>query len=155
MTASTFIWPTLPHRPSRFMRLLPGPPMHVHVPSTARWLAIHLVMIAVMLSSHTSSVLAQPQHGEQQVEDPFQPRAPASTVPPASPSGSSLPHWAEPRTGSSFSPGSRSDSDVPITKNGLGPPDNPNRVPLGGIEWLVLAGAGYGVFRLRKAEENR
>jgi hypothetical protein len=34
------------------------------------------------------------------------------------------------------------------------PPGDPNRdrVPLGGLEWLILAGAGYGLFKLRDDE---
>ena len=30
------------------------------------------------------------------------------------------------------------------------PEDDPNKVPLGGLEWLLIAGAGYGAHRLRK-----
>jgi hypothetical protein len=31
--------------------------------------------------------------------------------------------------------------------------DDPTReVPLGGLEWLLLAGAGYGLFKLRDDE---
>jgi hypothetical protein len=30
------------------------------------------------------------------------------------------------------------------------PPDNGSRVPLGGLEWLLAAGLGYGAYRLRE-----
>jgi hypothetical protein len=36
------------------------------------------------------------------------------------------------------------------------PPDDPSRIPLGGLEWLLVAGAGYAAHRLRdeKGEED-
>jgi len=75
---------------------------------------------------------------------------------PDAPAGSALPSWAEPQrlSPSPSSPSGDPGLGSPVTANGLGPPDNPNRVPLGGMEWLILAGAGYGAFRLRKAENN-
>jgi len=67
-----------------------------------------------------------------------------------------IPDWAAPSDpGSTPSWGSAGERESGVqTKDGPPLPNDPNKVPLGGIEWLLLAGAGYGVFRLRKAEEN-
>jgi len=65
-----------------------------------------------------------------------------------------LPEWAEPRVRSSHSrPSGPPDANEPpsIQTKELGDtPPNPNRVPLGGLEWLVVVGAGYGILRLRR-----
>lgn len=108
-----------------------------------RWVA--LLMIGVlMMTVGSSPVLAQSSDGG---------HAPAMK-PPGSVSGSSsLPAWAEPRPSSSPASDRPFNPDAPITTMN-GPPDNPNRVPLGGIEWLILAGAGYGIFRLRRTDGN-
>ena len=40
---------------------------------------------------------------------------------------------------------------LPCPDGNCGGGDDPTRepVPLGGLEWLLLAGAGYGLFKLR------
>ena len=66
-----------------------------------------------------------------------------------------LPSWAEPN-GQQLSPraGSRPEIQSPGGRtNDIGTEPNPDRVPLGGLEWLVAAGIGYGVLRLRKGGE--
>jgi hypothetical protein len=63
-------------------------------------------------------------------------------------SGTQLPDWAEPRSPSDDD--SRQGEAPARTRNQfLGPADDPNRVPLGGLEWLLAAGLGYGAYRLR------
>ena len=73
--------------------------------------------------------------------------------------GTSLPEWAEPGARSNrdqSSHGGRSDLDgrqgagAQFQTKDLGPPGNPSKVPLSGLEWLLLAGAGYGFFKLRE-----
>lgn len=65
-----------------------------------------------------------------------------------------LPEWAEPRERENRSAdlGQRRKRKVQInncSQPGCPPAGNRN-VPLGGLEWLILAGAGYGFFKLRK-----
>jgi hypothetical protein len=42
------------------------------------------------------------------------------------------------------------------TRNGpvIGKPPANRNVPLGGLEWLLLAGGGYAVWKLRRDEEG-
>ena len=66
-----------------------------------------------------------------------------------------LPSWAEPNE-QRLTP--RGSSGPEISSPGMqmnqpNNPPNPDRVPLGGLEWLVAAGIGYGVLRLRKGGE--
>lgn len=142
MTSLLSLWPILFLRTSRFMRLLLGisGPYRV-VFARRRWVA--LLMIGVfMMTVESSPVLGQSSYDD----------GPAPAMkPPGSASGSSLPAWAEPRPRSSPASDGPVYPDAPITTMN-GPPDNPNRVPLGGIEWLILAGAGYGIFRLKKSD---
>jgi len=144
--------PTLfPHtpRPVRFISNL----IHIdRAGSTARRPVTALVAALILLTTHVSPVTAQSERG---YETP--PSVPQTVQRgPDAPAGASLPPWAEPQrpSPSPSSPGDDPGLGSPVTANGLGPPDNPNRVPLGGMEWLILAGAGYGAFRLRKAENN-
>jgi len=141
----------LPHTP-RPVRLISN---LIHIDragSTARRPVTTLVAALILLTTHVSPVTAQSERGYE----------PPSSVPetvqrgPDAPAGASLPSWAEPQrpAPSPSSPGGDPGLGSPVTADGLGPPDNPNRVPLGGMEWLILAGAGYGAFRLRKAENN-
>ena len=66
-----------------------------------------------------------------------------------------IPDWAAPSD-----PGSTSSwGNTRETKGGVqmnsgpgnppGLPDDPNKVPLSGLEWLLAAGLGYGAYRLR------
>ena len=118
--------------------------------SATGWLKAALATGLILLITHVSPAIAQPEQGGYEP-----PSSSPRTVQggPDGPAGASLPPWAEPQHASSYSPNPSSDlgPGSPVTTNGLGPPDNPNRVPLGGIEWLMLAGAGYGAFRLRTA----
>ena len=129
---------------------------HIHGAGPATgWLRAALatgliLLIAQVSIAHVSPAIAQPEHGGYE---------PPSSSPeavqrgPEGPAGASLPPWAEPQRPSPHSSSPNGDPGLgsPVTTNGIGPPDNPNRVPLGGIEWLMLAGAGYGIFRLRTA----
>jgi hypothetical protein len=64
-----------------------------------------------------------------------------------------LPEWARPQEPEGhFSNQGEARQGGVQTKNGPPvdePPANRN-VPLGGLEWLILAGAGYGFFKLRE-----
>ena len=65
---------------------------------------------------------------------------------------SDLPDWARPQEQTSRH--QRQRQSEMRTKGGPPvdePPGNRN-VPLGGLEWLILAGAGYGLFKLRDDE---
>ena len=61
-----------------------------------------------------------------------------------------LPGWAAPSQESR----SRKERQDQMRTKMDPPPGDPNRdrVPLGGLEWLILAGAGYGLFKLRDDE---
>lgn len=64
---------------------------------------------------------------------------------------SDLPDWAQPSETTRRSTPSR--EDEMRTRSGPEIPGDGNRnVPLGGLEWLILAGAGYGLFKLRDEE---
>ena len=61
-----------------------------------------------------------------------------------------LPAWAEPSTGGPSNRGRASDRQQPSVEEEMRRKFNPPEpVPLGGLEWLLLAGAGYGLFKLR------
>ena len=62
-----------------------------------------------------------------------------------------VPAWAEPSTGGQSSRGRASDRQQPSVRDGMRRKgfNPPEPVPLGGLEWLLLAGAGYGLFKLR------
>ena len=66
-----------------------------------------------------------------------------------------LPSWAEPngQRPTARAPTQPEFSSPGMQTNDIGPEPNPNRVPLGGLEWLIAAGIGYGVLRLRKGSE--
>jgi hypothetical protein len=71
-----------------------------------------------------------------------------------SPGGSgstNLPSWAEPKTGEQQP---KSERGGMRTRSPNDPPGDGARepIPLGGLEWLILAGAGYGLFKLRDDE---
>ena len=144
---------TLLHHTAKSVRLISEFLGVCCVGSTARWLITSFAAGLILLMLDASCVSAQSQRGYEVPSHPL-PRPAQTATPPGEPAGSSLPTWAEPQRSSSFSSGRGNGSslDAPATKNGPGLPDNPNRVPLGGIEWLMLAGAGYGAFRLRKAD---
>jgi hypothetical protein len=91
------------------------------------------------------------RRGDQGVEQ----RADRETRP--NPSAAQVPEWASPSTGSRSDQG-RADGEL-RTKVGPCEPQDPScgdgedptkePIPLGGLEWLLLAGAGYGLFKLR------
>jgi hypothetical protein len=70
-----------------------------------------------------------------------------------------LPSWAEPHTGSPPSHGpagaerrsGRGEASAQMGNPGVPNPGSRN-VPLGGLEWLLAAGAGYGFWKLREEE---
>jgi hypothetical protein len=68
-----------------------------------------------------------------------------------------LPSWAEPRTSTGIGRDQNRGDEVQThsSPGGGGPPggDDPQQnVPLGGLEWLIAAGAGYGFWKLRDEE---
>jgi len=67
----------------------------------------------------------------------------------SSPEG--IPDWAAPSDpGSTASwDNARETKGGVQMKSGPGLPDDPNKVPLSGLEWLLAAGLGYGAYRLR------
>jgi hypothetical protein len=66
-----------------------------------------------------------------------------------------LPSWAEPRRprAPTRAP-SPPPADAGAKTHDLNPPTNPDRVPLGGLEWLLAAGMGYATWRLRGEEDE-
>jgi hypothetical protein len=136
-------------RPVRFISHLTS----IHrAGSTTGWLGTALATGLILLLAHAAPAAAQSERGYE-----ARPSSPETVQGGADdPAGASLPPWAEPQRPSSHPSSLNGDPGPgpPVAANGLGPPDNPNRVPLGGIEWLMLAGAGYGAFRLRKTENH-
>jgi hypothetical protein len=65
------------------------------------------------------------------------------------PSGTRLPGWAEPQAHRKRQGRAAPSSPNEASRNSITNPSNPNRVPLGGLEWLLAAGLGYGAYRLR------
>jgi hypothetical protein len=76
-----------------------------------------------------------------------------------------LPDWATPYEADPYGAVPYLDErDIDQVNNGIGsgiqphmgvtPPFNPDRVPLGGLEWLLAAGAGYAAHRLRKKDDD-
>lgn len=63
-----------------------------------------------------------------------------------------VPDWAAPRSSSSQPPrrSLETSSDRIGTKD-ISPEPDP-QIPIGGLEWLILAGGGYGIWRLRREE---
>ena len=60
-----------------------------------------------------------------------------------------IPDWAAPSDpGSTSSWGSAGKKGSGVQMNAP-LPDDPNKVPLSGLEWLLAAGLGYGAYRLR------
>jgi len=58
-----------------------------------------------------------------------------------------LPDWAEPRNDAADAPSSapRPPDEFRTQEEAPDPPP----IPIGGLEWLILAGAGYGAWKLR------
>jgi len=136
------------HCTFRLMRSFSGLSLFRRVVLGAWWMTIVFAIGVVVLTLPSTPALAQPHPGQEDPAlSPF--GTPSATVPPASAPGSSLPDWAEPQEPSARAPSQWDGSNVPMTDMN-GPPDNPNRVPLGGLEWLLAAGAGYAILRLRK-----
>jgi hypothetical protein len=67
-----------------------------------------------------------------------------------------IPGWAVPSDpGPTSSWGSAGERGRGVqTNNGPLPPNDPNKVPLGGLEWLLAAGLGYGAYRLRGQRDD-
>jgi hypothetical protein len=59
-----------------------------------------------------------------------------------------LPDWAEPRSSAANAPIPRSGPPEAFRTNDDDPPVPP-AIPIGGLEWLIAAGAGYGLWKLR------
>ena len=146
MTTTRALFSSLLPRTLRPVHFLPNM-THIHGAGSATgWLRTALATGLILLIAHVSPAIAQPEHGGDE---------PPSSSPEAVQKGSagaSLPPWAEPQRSSSYSsnPSSNPGLGSPVTTNKLGTPPDPSRVLIGGIEWIMLAGAGYGVFRLRK-----
>jgi hypothetical protein len=100
-----------------------------------------VMLLALVIQSFPNTALAQAS-GPPAASYDFRDRGTQN------PSGTQLPNWAEPRSPSDDDP--RQGEAPARTRNQFpGPADDPNRVPLGGLEWLLAAGLGYGVYRLR------
>ena len=64
--------------------------------------------------------------------------------------GSDLSEWAQPDRGAPSSP---SATGMAATNGPSDPPTNPDRTPIGGLEWLIAAALGYGTYRLGWREQ--
>jgi hypothetical protein len=62
-----------------------------------------------------------------------------------------LPSWAEPQAPERKR--REPNGQGSIATNGFNPPEPPP-VPLGGLEWLLAAGLGYGAYRLRGQRDD-
>ena len=78
-----------------------------------------------------------------------------------------LPSWAAPDAASSrppaqppspehapFGASSSAQQRAPAQTHTPGPPDPASQAPLGGLEWLALAGGAYAVHRLRRRRKD-
>ena len=108
--------------------------------NTARGMGV-VMLLALVIQSLPSTALAQASRPPAATYD-FKDRGTQN------PSGTQLPDWAKPRSPSDDD--SRQGEAPARTRNQFpGLADDPNRVPLGGLEWLLAAGLGYGAYRLR------
>ena len=82
---------------------------------------------------------APSQHSRQ----PRRPERPRQAPPERE--GSDLSEWAQPDRGAPSSP---SATGMATTNGPSDPPTNPDRTPIGGLEWLIAAALGYGTYRL-------
>jgi len=80
--------------------------------------------------------------------------APSAARPAPAP-GIDLSSYAEPSAPSprGVGEGSSSSWGTPSTQNGPDLPSDPSEAPIGGLEWLVAAAAGYGAYRLREQSD--
>ena len=72
-----------------------------------------------------------------------------------------VPGWAAPSDvgnapDSEWGSNGEAGDDIQMNAPAPPPPSDPSRIPLGGLEWLLVAGAGYAAHRLRdeKSEED-
>jgi hypothetical protein len=102
-----------------------------------------VMLLALVIQSLPSTALAQASRPPAATYD-FKDRGTQN------PSGTQLPDWAKPR---SPSDDDSRQGEAPARRqnqlNGISTPNDPNRVPLSGLEWLLAAGLGYGAYRLR------
>mgnify|MGYP006443279241 CR=1 FL=1 len=75
-------------------------------------------------------------------------RIPGWAAPQENPRHDAAPHYGDLQWGDAERQGNG------VQMNGIGPKPNPDRTPLGGLEWLLIAGAGYGAHRLRNRSED-
>jgi len=106
------------------------------------------VVAAVLLLA--TSLLTVPRAEAQQRHSDFgSPRSMQVEPDRNRPSATRLPAWAEPGVPS---PERGRGMGARTQMNPASTPDNPSRVPLGGLEWLLAAGLGYGAYRLRGSQ---
>jgi hypothetical protein len=117
--------------------------------SVAAWIVILLLLGTSPLASRYG-LDAGAAHAQIDRHEPDRARESAIDRPSSGSRATDLPGWARPQER-----GRRSTGE---TSPGLGgvqprtepiPPGANRNVPLGGLEWLFLAGAGYAVYRLR------
>jgi hypothetical protein len=103
-----------------------------------------VMLLALVIQSLPSTALAQASRPPAATYD-FKDRGAQN------PSGTQLPDWAEPRSPSDDdSRQGEAPARIQNQLNGTDLPTDPRRnIPLGGLEWLLAAGLGYGVYRLR------
>ena len=82
-------------------------------------------------------------------------RIPGWAAPQRDPRHGTAPNYGDLQWGNTERKGNAERQGNGVQMNG-GPtlPGNPNRVPLGGLEWLLAAGAGYGAHRLRNCSQD-
>lgn len=89
-----------------------------------------------------------------QAQDPSRERSRSIQERPLAPDSDSpaqVPDWAESRTSSRSDRRPRELEGDGMRTKGPGTPGSGNPdIPLGGLEWLLLAGGGYGLWKLRE-----
>ena len=108
------------------------------------------VSLPLLIGLSASPSYAQPGAREQ-------PPA-AQESPRGAPSVADVPDWVEPQTRPRRGRPHRSDRSAPDARSDakvqpkLNPEPNPSKAPLSGLEWLLLAGGGYALHKLREDE---
>ena len=113
------------------------------------------VLIVALLLSASIVTTAPAQSTSEQPYDRSQQSYQSQEQPSSGPAGTDVPDWAESDPVRSPSGESSAGGAGQAAANATGPPANPNRVPIGGLGWLIAAGLGYGSYRLGWAGDNR
>ena len=165
--------------PSQWFSLDPGTP--AGTPASWRILLGGLVLAAGLLGGTETPAIAQSASGQSPWNAPVQERGhepwerslspqdvpqdrgvepgtldriPGWAAPQRDPRHGTAPNYGDLQWGNTERKGNAERQGNGVQMNGVILPDDPNRVPLGGLEWLLIAGTGYGAHRLRLRKQS-